>query len=179
MADVYRKSICNIAALEAADAHGGCFSIRDPTYLRAVVVKTDWNHFSNGNFLCKLPINNWEGAVLHAPLHRRAWVIQERFLSSRVLHFSKHMMYWECDFLIASEAELFGIEEKVDHTRLHIQDLPLKQYSQRREALDLWSKLVSLYSTAALSYEEDKLVAFAGIAKVMQNPLGSFHRESR
>lgn len=30
------------------------------------------------------------------PLNARAWVIQERLLSRRILHFTQERIYWEC-----------------------------------------------------------------------------------
>ena len=40
--------------------------------------------------------NDFKQKVDHGPLNDRAWVLQERVLSRRVLHFAGEKTYWEC-----------------------------------------------------------------------------------
>jgi hypothetical protein len=46
---------------------------------------------------------DFELNVDQAPLNTRGWVMQERLLSRRILHFGADMMYWECCIRSASE----------------------------------------------------------------------------
>jgi hypothetical protein len=45
----------------------------------------------------------WASEVDASPLSRRAWTLQERILSARILHFGKTQLYWECQASKASE----------------------------------------------------------------------------
>lgn len=89
MEDVYASAYCTIAATSADDSHAGFLTrnIRKCVYIqdnsgRRVYIGTDIADFDN--------------EVEKARLNTRAWVIQERFLSCRTIHFSKNQMYWEC-----------------------------------------------------------------------------------
>jgi hypothetical protein len=53
------------------------------------------------------------------PLHNRAWAVQERYLSSRILHFMNTEMRWRCLEISRSESSVEGYYD-VDY---RIQDL--------------------------------------------------------
>jgi hypothetical protein len=42
--------------------------------------------------------------IEEAPLNQRAWVVQERLLAPRVVHFTDRQLYWLCAQLTASES---------------------------------------------------------------------------
>ncbi|KAF4445371.1 hypothetical protein FACUT_1 [Fusarium acutatum] len=107
--------------------------------------------------------------VNNAPINKRAWVLQERCLSRRILCLGNEELYWECEGnssgpLIASETSPSGIP--------HI---------SRREGLDsltgshsgeYWNLLVEQYTACHLTFEEDRLVAFSGIARAVAKSTG-------
>ena len=45
----------------------------------------------------------WLREVSQSPLGRRAWVVQERLLAPRVIHFGANQLFWECNGLKACE----------------------------------------------------------------------------
>jgi hypothetical protein len=47
--------------------------------------------------------NDWDRQVSQAPLHRRAWVLQEQVLAPRILHFTPEQLFWECRMRCYSE----------------------------------------------------------------------------
>ena len=103
-------------------------------------------------------------AVLLAPVHRRGWVIQERALSPRNLHFGRHMVYWECRYQISSET----VDPSANHQALPIcigQQIGNPHDSARWNILSPWISLVDRYSGAALTKAEDKLVAVSALAR--------------
>lgn len=65
-----------------------------------------------------LDIHCWRDAIEHAPLGRRGWVVQERALSPRTLHFGKEQIFWECLDLQASEVCPRGFVEGTVMNRL-------------------------------------------------------------
>jgi hypothetical protein len=88
MEDVYALAYCTIAATSADDSHAG-FLKRNIEYVyvqdnsgRRVYIGTD--------------IADFDDEVENARLNTRAWVMQERFLSCRTIHFGNNQMYWEC-----------------------------------------------------------------------------------
>jgi hypothetical protein len=41
-------------------------------------------------------VDDFDGDVLHAPLHSRAWTLQDRALARRTIFFAKNQTYFEC-----------------------------------------------------------------------------------
>lgn len=111
MSDVYLNATLNIAATAAIDGREGLFDERDSLETGPFQVHVDWQ----GNWYggSKRPCRGWYYLALtqafdidvrDAPLNTRGWVFQERTLSTRILHFSKKQIYWECMQLTSNEA---------------------------------------------------------------------------
>jgi hypothetical protein len=45
----------------------------------------------------------WETSIVHAPLYKRGWTIQERALSSQIIRWARDALYWESSELVPSE----------------------------------------------------------------------------
>lgn len=99
MGEVYRHSTCNIAATAAFDGRDGCFSTRDPLMARPCIVKGRVG--PNRGTQAIVTQYMWEDSITNAPLNRRAWVLQERMLSPRILHFAKNQVFWTCAELVS------------------------------------------------------------------------------
>lgn len=56
--------------------------------------------------------------VLEAPLNQRGWVLQERLLAPRILHFCRRELFWECCETAASETYPSGLPPWVLHSSL-------------------------------------------------------------
>ena len=100
MDKVYSNALCNISALDAKDANGGMF--RPYMQVLDLTNTSAWNLVpvtaSHGDHSTL-----WEDGVVFAPLNNRAWVLQERTLSPRVLHFGRFELFWECSERSASQ----------------------------------------------------------------------------
>ena len=97
MALVYAGSICTLSALGAHDSHGGFFRVAEKE--RDSVYRYDLNLGSQRIRVFPCEPNDW---LLDGPLLERAWTLQERELSNRILHFSRDELLWECKTLRAS-----------------------------------------------------------------------------
>jgi hypothetical protein len=90
MESVYSSAYCTIAATSARDMKHGFLDQKARTeYL--YVRDTSGQRF----YICA-GTDDFEVDVDKAELNTRAWVMQERVLSRRTIHFSANQMYWEC-----------------------------------------------------------------------------------
>jgi Heterokaryon incompatibility protein (HET) len=187
MCDVYSNALCNIAATGASDVSTGLFFERDPAGECAFWVNTNWRLFESrteglvypagvyGIFLC----DQWTNDLELGPLNSRAWVMQERFLSTRVLHFSTSQVFWECLENTSSEVFPDAIPQFAKPLWF-LDSQSLKRIfikTQRRDEWgdDLykeWEVFVRAYSRCALSEESDKLVAINGIGQLISKITG-------
>ncbi|KAG4427755.1 hypothetical protein IFR05_016762 [Cadophora sp. M221] len=197
MSDVYRHSICNIAASSARNSTDGCFSDRDGSKLR--LTKTP-----EGNYIA-----NETDVFSQYPLYTRAWVFQESFLAQRTLDFGRGQIFWRCSKYRASEVFPQGIEpSKVEEYHpampLHKQGyrglkhdvIPSANLISSRprmwskdwfnlgdhykapsrssqDGFKFWSQTVENYSVTKLTKGTDRIVALSGVA----SSLGSFFGE--
>jgi len=68
----------------------------------------------------------WAQKLTREPLNQRAWVLQERVLSPRVLHFDRRQLFWECRQFVACETYHQGLPNSVrGHTSIDIKRLQL------------------------------------------------------
>lgn len=95
MSIVYGNSSMNIAAAGATDGSQGCFFYEDPKRINKLQI----NVLDRGQLKTYegCPSSIYECCVPNTPLASRAWVLQERLLAPRTLHFSKTQLFWECN----------------------------------------------------------------------------------
>jgi hypothetical protein len=87
MRDVYANSVCNIAATASNGPHDGLFRSRHhskclPGIVEAALLENTVDRY----FI--YDAYYWHHQILDTPLHRRGWVLQERLLAPRTLHFA-------------------------------------------------------------------------------------------
>jgi hypothetical protein len=90
MEDVFASAYCTIAATSAVDSNAGFLARKTGTgYVRV--------QDAAGNQVCICAhMDDFEKDVERAGLNKRAWVMQERVLAKRTIHFSANQTYWEC-----------------------------------------------------------------------------------
>lgn len=124
MGEIYKNSLITIAATNAKESTAGFLRKRQAE------VSCDIEH---GHM--KLPVYirpriEWYGfPEIVGPLNQRAWVLQERLLSSRILHFGGQQMMWQCqtktlaegfcDTDSALEEQIPGTIESMLRTEFH------------------------------------------------------------
>lgn len=233
MEKVYRNSFQNISATAAHNSDEGLYSERQPYHLwedlvsininglalsnqlfhhknKAVRLSESYNddHFAKIRSCFLVDVSMWDTLVNQAPVNGRAWVVQERLLARRVLHFCEGHIAWERSEFEEIEGrapgipsyELIGgkickgipmkaLNPDVDGKQLRqnrLQSLrepfqllkePVEdnRVKAKREvfALELWARIVSMYSKTGLTKEVDKLIALSGIASQMSVLIGS------
>ena len=101
MMDVYSNSQCTLAATASSDGREGLSRPRNIHLIRPYIKIPTSNGILVYGFV---NISAFEREILHSPLNRRAWVLQERLLAPRTLHFSDIQIWWTCKEAILSES---------------------------------------------------------------------------
>ncbi|KAH8666965.1 heterokaryon incompatibility protein-domain-containing protein [Xylariales sp. PMI_506] len=138
----------------------------------------------------------WDTLVNQASVNRRGWVLQERLLAPRVLHFCEGQIAWECsEFDLAEglppgmpnfrtrrdnvfeEIQFKGLEPErhgkaLRRNRLQGADEPDPHLLPSIYPFEIWNRIVETYSKTALTQGGDKLIALAGIARRMSEIIG-------
>jgi hypothetical protein len=191
---VYKNSYCNISATAASDSTKGLFFKREPHHLWEDEINLNTEGIPGGQGQpiqrCTiLDLSFWERNVDDAPVNRRAWVLQERLMAPRVLHFCQDQVAWECRKLDAAESFRDGvasfrlkagdIERRGTLKNLvpHHDDEQMRELSLSKhpdtlqmpatEVYKHWQSVVERYSKTKLTKSGDKLIALSGIAKMM------------
>lgn len=55
------------------------------------------------------PEDDWDEQISRKQLNRRGWVVEERLLAPRILHFGKTKLFWKCRMIHASESDFRGV----------------------------------------------------------------------
>jgi len=121
-------------------------------------------------------------------LSSRAWTLQERLLSPRVLHFTKEQMYWECKRCFMSEdgtrfdPTTFSLDAVICTHNLN-QAPEDQRYCSFVPEINLpneesgrfkggWLSIVHDFSKRRLTYPNDKLPALSGLASIIASRTG-------
>jgi hypothetical protein len=187
METVYRFSLLNIAATASSNGTEGCFRERNPLLAQICIVEgVEWTWSSGKHYLYDSMF--WSMGMKYAPLNNRAWVVQERVLAPRILHFGENQLYWECNQKDACETFPVSLPQRMadeyprfksqkpayDGTRLRCfsEDwFGLLKVDKDLNNYDLWSNIVLTYTRCDLTMGSDKLVAISGVAQMIRRRL--------
>lgn len=109
--------------------------------------------------------------ISKAPLNKRGWVLQERLLSRRILHFAADQVYWECrSHALAQDGTVFRPKGPLDFL-FPLPSLIHRVCSSSSDHQDFdemfiqsWLHIIEFYSACNFSYEKDRLPALLGLA---------------
>jgi hypothetical protein len=182
MGDVYKGALCNIAATVSANSNDGCIQYRDPRLIEPCIVTTEYPDQINDQYHIRFDSSFSSELFDNQLLFTRGWVVQERLLPSRVLHFAERQLFWECRMEEACETYPYGIPQGMVKSKNCLKRPLLPKstvsFSEQqspnhiREVYVFWWEAVKVYSKCELSREEDKLVAISGLAKEVNRALG-------
>ncbi|KAH6651258.1 hypothetical protein F5144DRAFT_589517 [Chaetomium tenue] len=164
---VYSNTFCNISAGDANGCLESLFNARDANSFLPQVIELQVGHGDQKTQLFRIyDLDYWQRSISGALVNKRGWVLQERFLSARVLQFDKRQVLWECLEQCATETCPEQIPSHIvsrSHTIFkNMGNLTIPVYAHR-----LWICLVEEYMACDLTVPSDKLVALSGIAKHM------------
>ncbi|KAF2973184.1 hypothetical protein GQX73_g416 [Xylaria multiplex] len=183
MCKIYAGSICNVSITGFEDSSTG-FLDKTCNYVPLPCrVRPYWAQNIDEGW-CVLDPFFWWSQVTKAPLTRRGWVFQERFLAPRVIHFGPEQVLWECASLDACEAFPRGLPEIVEsprHTGFKRLDFLFKNHFREghlpekgqllsmseEDLLYQWCEIVQAYTRTSITKPSDKLIALAGVAQLI------------
>ncbi|QDS77891.1 hypothetical protein FKW77_000524 [Venturia effusa] len=166
MCTIYSNAWLGIAATFARDGHDGLFSEESSRPASVVEASCRTERSVHAGKLVAMEIDAWWKEIELAPLNCRAWVIQERVLSPRTVHFAYDQMWWSCQGLhVACEAMPTGEVLNQDFNKF-MADL-LQKPARDVELKHAWIQLVQRYTSAGITYDTDRPMAIAGIAEAV------------
>lgn len=176
MRSVYKNASLNVAASGATDSSVGLSFERNPLAFQPFCVTI------NSAYWVDPP--DWPAlAIQTGPLNKRAWVLQERILSTRIIHFTAAGPRWECMAAVASEVHQItgqtitddSIKFKRDFTGLAVFKRAVTDVFRAKEYVShycTWLGLLRDYSECGITNSGDKLVAIQGIVQTMKEAIG-------
>ncbi|KAI1168130.1 HET-domain-containing protein [Nemania serpens] len=175
MGDVYLHSYLTIAATRAADSEAGFLGSRSLTQIVKLPDTTLGVHNSATRSIYACQRRSFSDDVDEGPLSRRAWVLQERVLSPRTLHFTKRQVYWECwqyhqgedleyQYLGVMKRDSFPVE-------LSPNSLLRDDMAPSSELPRGWWYMSSEYTSCSLTFQTDKLIAISGLVQKLGSRL--------
>ncbi|EMT71218.1 hypothetical protein FOC4_g10009716 [Fusarium odoratissimum] len=165
MGQVFSNAYCTIAAAAAAASNEGFLTPKLNSALSATLKTPEGGLLHISEFM-----ENCNRDLESAPLNTRGWVMQERALSRRTLHFTKTQVYWECGNGLHCE-RLFKLSNP-QSALFADSDFPkaiLKYYKGGR--ITLFQNLYEKYSRLNFSYTSDRPVAILGLEKHLSSVL--------
>ena len=195
MRDVYWNAFLNVAATFAADGDEGLFTEHDdPLIFTPCIVQVQTGHVDHGDHTSPAQYNTFKlrheldrpiriqsSLVNHGSLNRRCWVLQERFLSRRMLNYCDGRLCWECCETVGCETDPENARDivgrstlflKSKHGYLHIDPDANDDGRNLKVFYDHWIVIVSAYAECSLTKPGDKLPAITGIIKDSEGLLG-------
>ena len=166
---IYKSAWLNLAATGARDSSYGFFFDRDPLLVSSGLALVDWEADMPKGACRFFSSDLWADGVSVAPLNRRAWVVQERFLARRNLHFGSESLFFECHELEACETFPSGVPNYFH--RLLDNDFKIVSKHDRGDDeaatasfLRSWQKIITRYMNCSLTFTSDKMIAISGVA---------------
>ncbi|KAK4455302.1 heterokaryon incompatibility protein-domain-containing protein, partial [Podospora aff. communis PSN243] len=163
---IYSNAYFTVSALEPNNASAGIFRV-------CLTTATEGSEAPEPSGSAnKADLSEWEERFRTAALNKRGWTVQERELSTRIVHFYQDEMFWECRTAQATWSsprlqlktflgQYFRI---LDSSSIHARG--------NLSVLASWRKMVEDYTSRSLKVPGDRLHALSGIASMVKEHLG-------
>ncbi|KAL9097032.1 MAG: hypothetical protein Q9165_000996 [Trypethelium subeluteriae] len=174
MIDIYQNSYCTIAATGSTHAEEGILNPRPAQHLT-----TSEFTFSTKRPKIKYFDRDLRAAspekrrlVKDAHLNTRGWVLQEFMLSSRILHFTAHCLYFDCLSGTSSELDPMNSLRLTEDPSQSMKNTLISEKLHSSTAYQIWWDVLHEYTRKSLTKDEDRLPAISGIAMRIQVHIG-------
>jgi Heterokaryon incompatibility protein (HET) len=182
MGQVYWSAYLTIAAVSSLDGDGGCFHTRGlPTFPPVKLpFSTEDGELKGHWYVCEQP-DNFHTSVTEGPLQQRAWTLQERLLSRRMIHFAHDQVYFECKMRLQFENSQSEVDARsfddlsflvlfnlIKSGSANTPSRPTYRVILERQ----WYRIVEDYTKRGLTKPKDKLPALSGLASELAKYTG-------
>lgn len=175
MGDIYRNSVCTIAATASKDGDGGCFRLCSTLRDLPCQLWADEEHEICVDVEEDFVAKRYRKEVNSGPLNARAWVLQERTLSPRILHYSETSVYWDYQEAHCSDTGHPISDDSFLSWGFGTGDIRLfdkETLTSEKNFSDRWQSSVEKYFEMKLTVQSDRLIAVAGIMKYIEEVTG-------
>lgn len=173
MGSYYRNAYITLSILSAHDSYVGFLNPRESAPTTSL----------GQNLHLRRARPSWNQVLEESPLSKRAWVLQERLLSKRIVHFEKNEIFWECLESSSREGSVEDEPEVCDEGGWTKETFKrclsfsnknvLGELSRRTVQNELfmvqWYRILCQYSGLSLTYRSDVFPAIAGIAEIFRD----------
>jgi hypothetical protein len=179
MMQYYEQAFVTVVATSAESVHNGFLHDRTQ-YLISKSMPYLWKEGPNqALYLCEPRYKNSSDSVEEALWNQRAWTLQERLLSRRLLYFTGTAAWFECRTGFRSDDWLSDRFDSLKARWLpeargepeYRQNDPRQQFN-RLQIYSEWYRIVFEYSQRGFTYPKDKLPALSGVAQKLADYLG-------
>jgi hypothetical protein len=94
-----------------------------------------------------------------SPLAQRGWTLQEQILSTRMVHFERNELFWECR--ASTKCECMELNDSRQYKRA-------METEATNHSFDIWHTIVAQYHLRSLTHESDFLPALSGVVTRLQ-----------
>lgn len=179
MGAVYANSFVTIAADGAPDGRTGCFVAGEGRMSNQALIQC---HDSDNRLLeVYVRRQGFRGSPddsshtagprgerpKRSKLSTRGWVLQERLLSPRILHFTTNEMAWECVTHVRCECQVDPQRSMKDVFKQRFVKQSSSYHGDGIVELK-WYDVVEEFTSRDLTFETDRLPAIAGLAAELQ-----------
>jgi len=166
MASIYSRAYLTLAATSSKDMNGGLFGTILPQYegkgINFVIDDNIIKIYARQRLPHLEADLNATSKAQEMPLLERGWILQERLLSQRILHFTRNELLWECPTSSTCQCAVS------DSRRSSIATLKQRFHTPKTTSdSNDWHRLVELYSRLNLSFPRDIFPALSGLAQQM------------
>jgi hypothetical protein len=176
MGRIYKDSALTLAATGASGnpSNGLYGNRRSLAQYVTVPFKMEEDDDPNGFFYVSLCPLGFDEEVSNSRLYTRGWVLQERLLSPRYLHFGESQWFWQCRE--GTIAEVPGFE---DGEMSIGSDLGMSQSILKDDIAftKWWTQIAETYSRLDFTYDRDRSIALQGLVSEIQkiNPQDHYY----
>jgi hypothetical protein len=162
MGSIYELSFCTIAATCAMDSASGFLKPRSHSTIRLQTGGDTLRLDQGYMYFTNQPTSDPQ-RIEEATLNSRGWVLQERLLSRRIIHFAQDQIYWECRHHVAAEDGLLEPSMKTRQDQLIGITRSLAKRPSPDKFVSLWLDIIERYSQLRFTFEKDRLPALLGL----------------